>query len=52
MAERLTDQTLFSGLLDADDRVYVVDRSDTTDNAGGSSRQMKIEEFLAGHRFQ
>jgi len=52
MAERLTDQALFSGLLDADDRVYVVDRSDTTDNPAGSSRQMKIEEFLAGHRFQ
>ena len=52
MAERLTDQTLFAGLLAADDYVYIVDTSDTTDNAAGSSRKMKIEEFLAGHRFQ
>lgn len=46
MAERLTDQTEKTANLSFDDVIYVVDVSDTTENAAGSSYKIKVGTFL------
>ncbi len=46
--ERLTDQTAKVSTPARDDVMHVVDVSNTTDNAAGSSRQMEIDTILGG----
>lgn len=46
MAERLTDQTEKTSGLSFDDVLHIVDVSDTTDNAAGSSYKIKVGNFL------
>lgn len=50
--ERLTDQTEITSKLADNDWVYVVDRSDTTDDADGSGFKMQIQNYLKGRTFQ
>jgi hypothetical protein len=40
--ETLTDLTEFTGLIAPDDWLYLVDKSDTTENAAGSSFKVKV----------
>lgn len=42
---KLTDQTTLATVA-ANDKVYIVDVSDTTDSAQGSSRQMTVDNLL------
>lgn len=46
MAERLTDQTEKTTDLSFDDVIEIVDVSDPTDNAAGSSYKIKVGNFL------
>lgn len=48
MAERVTDQTAKTTAPADDDVLHVVDISDTTDNAAGSSFKMGVANFLKG----
>ena len=52
MAERLTDQTELTTKPADGDLVHIVDVSNTTDNAAGSSRKMQIQNVLKGRTFQ
>ena len=42
----LTDLTEFAGTLAADDWVYMVDKSDTTDNPDGSSFKIQVKNIV------
>lgn len=46
-AERLTDRTLFSGVLSDLDLIHVVDKSDTTQHPDGSSYGLTIFQLLS-----
>lgn len=43
--QKVTDLSELSGLVAADDYVYIVDTSDTTDDAAGSSYKIKVENL-------
>lgn len=49
--ERLTDQTEFTGKPDSLDVIHLVDVSNTTDNAAGSSRKINVGNLLKGRTF-
>lgn len=51
MAERLTDRTELTTPAVGTDLIYVVDVSDTTDNATGTSKKQTVATFLAGKTF-
>tara|TARA_R110002167_G_scaffold284737_1_gene489823 strand:+ start:4501 stop:4863 length:363 start_codon:yes stop_codon:yes gene_type:complete len=50
--ERLTDQDELTVKPAGDDWVYIVDKSDTTDNAAGSSFKMTVDNLLKGRSFK
>jgi len=52
MAERLTDQTEYTGFPAVDDLLHMVDKDDTTGNAEGTSKKIKIQNLLKGRTFQ
>ena len=52
MAERLTDRTALTTKPADGDIVYLVDISDTTDNAAGTSKQETVQNLLKGRTFQ
>lgn len=47
MAERLTDKTALSTSPDVLDVIHVVDVSDTTSNAAGTSKKQQVAHFLS-----
>lgn len=47
MADRLTDKTEKTGSFAEDDLIHVVDISDTSDNASGSSFKVKLLNLFA-----
>lgn len=47
MAEKLTDRTLFAGVLSDSDLIHIVDVSDTTNSAAGSSYKLTILQLLS-----
>lgn len=49
MADRLTDKTEKTGSFAEDDLIHVVDISDTSDNASGSSFKAEIFNVLASY---
>ena len=51
MAERLTDRTAKTETPDKVDLIHLVDVSDATENAAGSSRKQTVENFLKGRAF-
>ena len=51
MAERLTDKTAKTAKPVDDDLVHVIDVSDVSQNAAGSSFKMKVDDFLKGRAF-
>lgn len=46
MAERLTDRTEKTAAVSFDDVIHIVDVSDTTDNAAGTSYKIKVGTLL------
>lgn len=52
MPDRLTDQTELTTKPANGDLVHLVDVSDISDNAAGSSRRMQIQNLLKGRAFQ
>lgn len=52
MAERLTDQTQMTTKPSSSDVLYLVDVSDATDNAAGSSKKIQVQNLLKGFTFR
>ena len=52
MAERLTDRTELTTVTSVLDKIMIVDVSDTTDNAFGTSKQQELRNFFKGQSFQ
>lgn len=50
--ERLTDQTVKTDKPEGTDLVHLVDVSNTTDHASGTSAQMTVDDFLKGRSFK
>lgn len=50
--ERLTDQTVLATKPDDLDVLHIVDVSNTTDNAAGSSRKITVPDLLKGRAFK
>lgn len=51
MAERLTDRTALSSPPAGDDLIHLVDVSDSTDNAAGTSKKQEVGDFLRGRTY-
>ena len=52
MAERLTDLTALTAVNASDDLIHIVDVSDTTQNAAGSSKKQRVDDFFKGKTFK
>jgi hypothetical protein len=50
--ERLTDQEAYTGKSSDADLLHLVRPSDTTDNAAGSSKKLRIDDLFKGRSFQ